>query len=312
MCSAPSFRVFSYRAFLQAARPKTLLLAVAVILAGNAQVGSVLFSFGHLLMLWLTLLLAAAFQILSNFANDYGDFVKGTDAHRQDRMLAAGQITPAQMKAVVMGLSLFSLLFSLIVVWVAYCMNGISVGVACLVFVLGVLSVAAALGYTLGKRPYGYYALGDLMVFVFFGGVGVLASFVLQGGHLAHQPALYALALCMGAMAVTVLNMNNMRDSEKDKRTHKITLANLLGARVIYYQIALFVLVFIGALVFLWLQTTPWFALCAALLLAWRLRGFILKIQQAVDYAAFNHLLFLTARETLVYALVATVVGLCR
>ncbi len=163
--------------WIKAARPHTMGLSAAVILAGSAEVG---WSALHMDVLLLALLSAAGFQLISNFANDYGDFIKGTDSHRQEhyRALSGNNFTVTQVRLVIVLLVVFSVISVLLLLW----RSPVSTSGKWLMFALGVASILAALGYTLGKRPYGYVALGDVMVFVFFGLVGVVGSYFLQGG----------------------------------------------------------------------------------------------------------------------------------
>jgi 1,4-dihydroxy-2-naphthoate octaprenyltransferase len=165
-------------------------------------------------------------QVLANYANDYGDFEKGTDEGRSDRALASGDITPVEMKRM--------LKFSIVKAFVAGCLTLVfafmdaQVDWTMLVLGgLGVLGIVAALKYTMGSRAFGYKGLGDIFVMVFFGYVGVLGV----GYLLVHTiewdwllPATFS-----GLMAVAVLNLNNMRDVESDKRSGKNTVVVKMG-----------------------------------------------------------------------------------
>lgn len=208
--------------WLLAIRPKTLPLAVASIVLGAASAGTI-----HAGVLALALLTALLLQILSNLANDYGDGLRGTDGHERigpARVLASGRVTAAQLRramvwvvglAMASGLVLLTLaLGSNLAAWLGF-------------LLLGALSVLAALGYTLGRRPYGYSGLGDAAVFVFFGPVAVLGTGWLM------RPELTATggwaALVAGLLSMAVLNINNIRDLDGDRLAGKHTLALRLG-----------------------------------------------------------------------------------
>ncbi len=208
------------------ARPKTLPLALASILVGSAlAVWAGQFS-------WLTtslaLLTTILLQILSNFANDYGDHVKGSDTAERIgplRAIQKGAISGKQLKSalfVVGGLALISGAF---LVGVAY-----QQWQDLVVFsALGVLAIVAAITYTVGKKPYGYLGLGDISVLIFFGFLAVIGTFYLQVHQLSWQIALPALGC--GLLAVAVLNINNLRDIEQDRQAGKNTLIVRIGSQ---------------------------------------------------------------------------------
>ncbi|QUJ67258.1 1,4-dihydroxy-2-naphthoate polyprenyltransferase [Photobacterium sp. GJ3] len=213
--------------WLEATRPKTLLLAIAALLCGNALAVSQ----GHFSPSVATLALVTALllQILSNLANDYGDVKKGTDnANRLGpiRGLQSGAISLSAMRmamAVTLLLIILSGLALLILAKPATTVLLIFVG-------LGAAAIIAALAYTLGKRPYGYRGLGDPAVLIFFGWVAVGGSYYLQS-HLFSLEILLP-ATASGLLAVGVLNLNNLRDMDNDRACGKITLAARLGPRL--------------------------------------------------------------------------------
>ena len=231
--------------WVEAARPRTLPLAVASIMLGN------LLAYANGKFDWiiaaLAILTTVGLQVLSNFANDYGDSANGID--NQDRKVAlravqTGKINRQEMKQVVIltacisflmgiGLLAYSLQRASWEIWI----NFIGLGIAC---------ILAAIAYTVGKRPYGYMGLGDLSVFLFFGLVGTMGSYFLQTKTLPWHIALPA-AGC-GLLSVAVLNLNNLRDLENDKRTGKYSIPVRIGKTLgFYYQKAL---LFIGILPF--------------------------------------------------------------
>lgn len=185
---------------------------------------------------------AILLQILSNLANDYGDFVKGTDKHRTDRQLAGGNITPKAMlnaivlfAVLVLGSGIYLLNLAFADNW-NYWLTFLGVGVA---------SIIAAIAYTVGKKAYGYNGLGDVFVFIFFGLVGVLATSFLFNQSFQWMSLLPATAY--GCLCVGVLNVNNIRDLDKDVLANKITLASKLGkSGALRYQTILVVTAFVG------------------------------------------------------------------
>ena len=213
--------------WLQAARLRTLPLSLSGIIVGNGLAyGNDRFS---LVILVLSLATTIAFQVLSNFANDYGDGVKGTDNESRigpARVLQQGLLTRAQLKKGIQICAVVSLVFAFALIYVAFGTSDLQYS---LIFVLlGIASVVAAIKYTVGTNAYGYKALGDLFVFLFFGGVSVLGSYFLQVHEF--QIELILPATAMGLLSVGVLNLNNMRDLHTDKEVNKITMAVLLGA----------------------------------------------------------------------------------
>lgn len=208
------------------ARPKTLPLALASIIVGSAlatRAGQ--FDLITTLLAFLTTILL---QILSNFANDYGDHVKGSDTAERigpKRAIQHGQISGEQLKTslyVVGGLA-----FCAGVSLIAYAYQSLQ---DLLVFLsLGIIAIIAAITYTVGKKPYGYLGLGDISVLIFFGFLAVLGTFYLQ----AHQlPADILLpAFGCGLLSVAVLNINNLRDVEQDRKANKGTLIVRIGSR---------------------------------------------------------------------------------
>ncbi|WMC10437.1 1,4-dihydroxy-2-naphthoate octaprenyltransferase [Oceanimonas pelagia] len=273
--------------WLLAIRPKTLPLAVASILLGGASAGAVQPG-----VLALALLTALLLQIVSNLANDYGDGLRGTDGPGRTgpvRVLAAGHVTPAQLRCALVQVVLLALASGLaLLTWALG--NDIAAWLGFLL--LGALSVLAALGYTLGRRPYGYLGLGDAAVFVFFGPVAVLGTGWLM------RPELTATggwaALVAGLLAMAVLNINNIRDLKGDAQAGKRTLALRLGLyRARAWQGAVLALALLAAERLM----TGWGYLALAGL--WPLaQGFRLVLTQQGE--ALNRALALTAKGTLV------------
>lgn len=216
----------SFSIWLKAARLRTLPLSVSGVIVGNALCLSHP-NFSILLFI-LMMLTAMAFQIISNFANDYGDWVKGTDNIDRvgpKRVLQQGLLSRKDMKKGILITSIISLLLSITTVGIAFGSNSPRY---LLIFIgFSGLSVWAAISYTVGKKAYGYNGLGDLFVFLFFGCLSVLGSYFIQLKSLSEN--VFYLSIALGFLSVGVLNLNNMRDRESDALVGKNTLVVLLG-----------------------------------------------------------------------------------
>lgn len=213
--------------WIRAARLRTLPLSVAGIIVGASL--AVDASKFDVSIFVLALLTTVSYQVLSNFANDYGDGVKGTDnTHRigPERGLQSGQIAPRKMRNAIWVGSVASIIFTLLLLYTAFQNDPKS---AALFLVLGVLAIAAAILYTVGSKAYGYKGLGDVFVFIFFGGVSVVGSYYLFTKNF--DTLLLLPATAVGLLSVAVLNLNNMRDVENDQNFGKNTLALRLGIR---------------------------------------------------------------------------------
>ncbi|MDC7993925.1 1,4-dihydroxy-2-naphthoate octaprenyltransferase [Altibacter sp. HG106] len=216
----------SPNAWLAAARLRTLPLSISGILVGSSLAAPHFFY--RSTIFWLAILTTIGFQVLSNFANDYGDGIKGTDTQREgeQRMVAAGIISAAQMKRGMIAIGIVTLTIALLLIYEAF---GDQWGYALLFFGLGIASIIAAVTYTVGRNAYGYKALGDVFVFLFFGMLSVLGSYFL---FIKQFVLLMILPACsIGFLSMAVLNLNNMRDRVADAAVGKITLAVKLGAK---------------------------------------------------------------------------------
>ena len=232
----------TFIAWLIAARLRTLPLSLSGIFFGATVVLSVE-KFDPSVFHW-ALVVTISLQVLSNFANDLGDGLKGTDNENRigpKRALQAGLLSARELKT---GIVILILLTGLAIYQLLQIANLNRTSYAVLA-VLGVLSIVAALTYTLGKKPYGYYGLGDFMVFFFFGGVAVLGTIVLFTPDIP----LYAIGytLTAGALSTAVLNLNNMRDHQSDKVSGKNTLVVRMGVgRAKIYHYLLLITAYIG------------------------------------------------------------------
>jgi 1,4-dihydroxy-2-naphthoate octaprenyltransferase len=211
--------------WIQAARLRTLPLSVSGIIVGSAYAYHQGFSDWRIVVM--ALLTTLGLQVLSNYANDYGDGVKGTDAHRigEKRLVAAGIILAKQMKRAVLITANITFILALGLIYIAF---GKENFVLSLIFILlGIISIGAAIKYTVGKGAYGYSGFGDVFVFVFFGWVSVIGSNFLFTHSIDWK--LFLPASSIGLLSVAVLNLNNMRDIENDKIAGKNTLVVNMG-----------------------------------------------------------------------------------
>jgi len=179
------------------------------------------------LLFFLCCLTTIFLQILSNLANDYGDSVNGADhAGRKgpQRAVQSGAISSSQMRNAVVLFSVLCLLSGLGLLLIAF---GLDWNALFFFLVLGILCIAAAIAYTVGRKPYGYAGLGDLSVLIFFGLVGVMGSLYLFTRHFDYTDILPALSC--GFFSIAVLNINNVRDIESDREAGKFSIPVRIG-----------------------------------------------------------------------------------
>ena len=221
--------------WIEAARLRTLPLSVSGIIVGSMYALAnptddvltptevfnwKLFAFAILTTLGL--------QILSNFANDYGDGIKGTDNEDRvgpKRTIQSGVITPQAMKSAIIltsGLTLFSAIYLIYLAFGAH-----NLGYSLFYLILGIAAISSAIRYTVGNSAYGYRGFGDVFVFVFFGLVSTLGVNFLYSKQL--DAILILPATAIGFLSVAVLNLNNMRDEASDRKSGKNTLVVKMG-----------------------------------------------------------------------------------
>jgi 1,4-dihydroxy-2-naphthoate octaprenyltransferase len=204
--------------WLEGARPRTLPAALAPVLAGSAVAW---FEGGFApLLAGLALIVALALQVGVNYANDYSDGIRGTDAARVGplRLVGSGVAKPTHVRAAAFACFAIAALAGLAVVVLTGHWWLVAVGAA---------AIAAAWYYTGGRRPYGYLGLGELFVFVFFGLVAVTGTVYIQLGLVTD--ATWWTAIAIGALACAILVANNLRDLEGDRAAGKRTMATRLG-----------------------------------------------------------------------------------
>jgi len=288
------------KSWMKAARPRTLPLALSGILMGC---GLAWFYGGISGRVSILALITATFiQIFSNFANDYGDSQRGTDNELRvgpSRTIQSGEITRREMKTGMFIIGLLSFLFG---IWLVYAGTWHTSRMAFFIFIgFGVLSLLAAYFYTAGKRSYGYVGLGDLAVFLFFGLLPVLGVFFLNTGYL--EPTVVLPAVSMGFFSTGVLNLNNMRDMENDRRSGKITLPVRMGkqnSRI--YQVALILWGWFTSVIFILYQYESGWQWVCILTFPLFLKDLIL-IYRVTDPGKFDPFLKRLSLSTLAFTL---------
>lgn len=271
--------------WIAGARPKTLPAAIAPVIVGTAFAGYN----ASLSNTFLALVVALALQIGVNYANDYSDGVKGTDADRVGpmRLVGSGAATPdAVKKAALISFAVAALAGLLIASRTSWWL-----------LIIGVLAIGAAWTYTGGPKPYGYMALGEVSVFIFFGLVATIGTYYIQVGSVSREVILAAFA--MGALACAILVLNNLRDLEKDAVSNKRTLAVVMGdkaTRDLYRWLLFFALVMAVALSFFSFYYL--LGLVALPLVAKSVRA----VSQGASGAALIQLLANTGRIQIIYS----------
>ena len=216
------------KAWISAARPRTLPLSISGILTGSAI--AVLENAFNWTIFGLAIATTLSFQILSNFANDYGDGIKGTDNDDRlgpQRAIQSGAITDKALKKGMIINAVVSLTIAFLLIGYAFDFENFAAII--IYFILAILSIVAAIKYTVGNNAYGYSGFGDIFVFIFFGWVSVIGVFYLYDQSFEINYFLPASAI--GMLSVAVLNLNNMRDRESDLTSKKMTLAIQLGEK---------------------------------------------------------------------------------
>ena len=250
------------KSYIKAARLRTLPLSISGIIVGsilgndfvnNLSETALEVSIFETPTFWLAILTTIGFQVLSNFANDYGDGIKGSDKNRtgEARMVSSGAITPKQMKVAMIVTSIITLIIAFLLIYVAF--GSDNFGFSILFFGLGIASIAAAIKYTVGNSAYGYSGFGDVFVFLFFGLLSVVGSYFLYTNQI--NLTVFLPAISVGLLSTTVLNLNNLRDREEDKINNKNTLVVKLGVdKAKMYHYFLVLLALITALIYVFLD----------------------------------------------------------
>lgn len=240
--------------WIQAARLRTLPLSVSGIIVGS------FYAMSQSMFNWKIVIFALSttlgLQILSNFANDYGDGVKGTDNEDRigpKRAIQSGAITPQAMKRAMIVTSIMTLLSAVLLIYCSF--KDHNLGFSLFFLVLGILAIASAIRYTVGSNAYGYRGYGDIFVFVFFGLVSTLGIYFMFAKTFENAYLLFLPATAIGFLSVAVLNLNNMRDVTSDKKAGKNTLVVKMGvdkAKIYHYFLVVSAMVLV--LVFAYLS----------------------------------------------------------
>ena len=293
---AAADRPSTLRIWLLAARPATLPAALAGVVVGIGAAlgaGATLRADTGLGCVAVALLL----QVVANFANDLSDFRKGADTADRSgplRVAAAGFVTERQLE---IAIAVTILAAGLVGLWLAAVGGPVLIG-------LGALAIVAALAYTGGPWPYGYRALGEVFVFVFFGLVAVVGTAYLQAGRL--EAVFWAAALPVGALVTAILVVNNLRDIPTDRAAGKRTLAVVLGARATQAEYAL--LLAVAAVVPVALAVAGWAAWVLLPLLSTPLALPLLRtVRGFTEPRQLNPALRGTARLALVYSVLLAI-----
>ncbi len=279
--------------WIAGARPKTLPAAIAPVLVGTAFAGYN----ANAVNFFLALVVGVALQVGVNYANDYSDGIKGTDKDRVGpmRLVGSGAATPEAVKRA-----------ALIAIAIAV-VAGVSLAArsSWILIALGALSIIAAWTYTGGPKPYGYFALGEVSVFIFFGLVATLGTYFAHVGSLSFEVLLASFA--MGCLACAILVLNNLRDLEKDKLAGKITLAVKIGhsqTRRLYQA-----LLFTPLLIAIALVPTSFYFLLAFLALPQILKV-TASIRTGASGSALIELLERTGKIQIIYSLAISLASL--
>ncbi len=280
------------QAWVLAARPKTLPAALSPVIVGTALA----FADGGLA--WLPALAAGLgallLQILSNFANDYSDFFRGADTPDRlgpVRVTSAGLIAPADLRKAIGGVIALTVIVGLYLVWVG----------GWPILAIGVAAIVAALAYTGGPFPFGYYGLGELFVFLFFGVAAVCGTYYVQ--TLTLTSAVVTASFAVGALVTAILVVNNYRDIDTDRRAGKRTLAVRLGRRGTQIEYAALLAVAFVAPLVLWLGEDAGAWVLIAWLTAPLAVQLVRTLWRATDGPTLNRTLAGTARLGLLFSL---------
>lgn len=219
----------SLKNWISAFRLRTLFLATSTVILGS----SLAWHDGnfYIITFLLALILAVSLQILSNMANDLGDYKKGTDTTGDrkgpTRTLQSGRISENQMKKAIACIAIWIIIIGLMLVF--YSAEFIGLKSTIIMLIIGLFCILAAVFYTVGRHAYGYKGWGDFFAFLFFGPVPVIGTYFLHVHSLNFRPVLPAIGV--GLISAMILNINNMRDIDNDLASGKITIAGRLGLK---------------------------------------------------------------------------------
>ena len=260
------------------ARVKTLPAAISPVLVGTALAEKI-----NWINALLALLVSLSLQISVNFANDYSDGIRGTDANRVGpiRLVGSGLASAKSVKqAMFISFSIAAISGLILALQSSYWL-----------ILVGAVSILAAWGYTGGKKPYGYFGFGEISVFVFFGLVATVGSYYVQTNEISSRAVL--LSIPIGALACAILVMNNLRDLPLDKEAGKRTFAVRIGdSKTRYFYVLLLIT---AQLISVYAYTFNSYALLTLIWLPLTIKNCRLVLQQ-VTGTALIPLLVSTAR----------------
>jgi 1,4-dihydroxy-2-naphthoate polyprenyltransferase len=289
------------KAWIGAIRPRTLPLAASSIITGAAMALQV--NEHRAEITFFALITTLLLQILSNLANDYGDFSHGVDNESRvgpKRAMQSGAISKGAMTKALIITSAGALVSGLWLLWLSFGQMG-QFKMALGFLILGIAAIAAAIKYTAGKNPYGYKGLGDLFVFIFFGVAGVTGSFYLHSHAVEWKDLLPAITV--GLLSTAVLNLNNLRDHINDAASGKRTIVVKMGFRngKVYHMILLS-LSLLSIVIWLIAAQANWFA-WMPLYIYLVLMAHARKVWVTVDPAKLDPQLKVVALCTFVFSL---------
>jgi len=271
------------KSFVGAMRLRTLPLSLSGIIVGSGVAYHN--GFWNTTIFVLALTTTILFQILSNFANDLGDSVKGTDNSNRvgpTRSVQSGVISKSEMKSAVIITAILSLISAATLIYVGA--KDMPIEIIWFYVGLAILCIIAAITYTVGKKAYGYHGMGDIMVFIFFGLVSVLGVYSLFAKSFLIENV--SLAIFIGLLSTTVLNLNNMRDYKNDAASGKNTIVVKMGPNNAKFYHALLIFISLVSLaLFLNSFKIPQLFLCMspAILLLFHLRK-VMRTTQPKDF----------------------------
>ncbi len=239
------------QAWIKAMRLRTLPLALSSI--GMGAFLAAFYNKFDLSVFVLSAITTLLLQVLSNLANDYGDAKSGVDHVLRDGPSRTVQDGLISHKEMLIGIIITSMLTLIVGVWLLFqAFHSINYFFLTFLFV-GLLAIASAVKYTMGKNPYGYRGLGDVFVLIFFGLVAVGGSFYLHANYLSYTVLLPALSF--GFLSTGVLNLNNIRDINSDREAGKISIPVRLGRKkAVIYHWMLLTLAFVLTIAFTWIN----------------------------------------------------------
>ncbi len=289
-----------FQVWMLASRPKTLLAAFVPVIVGSSL--AIAENKFKLLASVVALICALLIQVGTNLANDLYDYLKGADNKNRIgplRVLNAGLVTPQKMKIVVFLVFSFTFLLGLYLVY--HC------GV--IILIIGIVSILAGLAYTTGPFPLAYNGLGDIFVFIFFGVVGTVGTYLVNTNQISEIS--FIASIPVGALITNILVVNNYRDIEQDKLVGKNTLAVKLGKSFSRYEYLILtgISFFVPLLIYRFYSVSEWIFLpYLTLPIAYKL---ILMLFQ-YEGSALNKVLELTAKLSALFGLLFSIGFICK